>query len=191
MATTPPPPRPPQRAAQPRPVAAAPKRREISLDEPVASPEDEIPLESVTESIQPTHHKGETRFRDLQNVELAHRPRSQPRPARVQVVNWQQEKESLNLLLKTDKGLWVLAKAICFVLGIRLLLSLLGANRDTALNAFLHEMTQPLVRPFEALTQSIPLTETAVFETPAALALASVFVGLGLIAKVLSAIAQR
>jgi uncharacterized protein YggT (Ycf19 family) len=175
--------------ALPQPPNHAPRKREISLDDVAPSPDDEIPLESLTDSIQPQRSKGEPSFRDLKNVELAQR--TTPRRPRVQVVNWQQEKESFNLLLKTDKGLWTLAKAISFVLGIRLLLSLLGANRATSFNSFLHEMTQPLVRPFERLTQSVSLGENRIFETPALLALASVMLGLGLVAKVIGALGKR
>ena len=43
--------------------------------------------------------------------------------------------------------------------------------RDSQFATFLTLMTQPLVAPFERLTQSIPINETQSFETPAALAL--------------------
>lgn len=109
-------------------------------------------------------------FADLPVLEVDDRALTKP-DARFLVMDITSEKKSLKMVTSVQWLFFLFAKAIVFLLGLRLLMPLLGAARDTPFSTFLYEVTGVLIRPFAGTLHPMDVGTMGQIETDVCLAL--------------------
>ena len=134
------------------------------------------PLPQGTESFGDTEH--------LELVKKAPPPRAQ-RP--IKVVDWQQERQSLQTLVRTDRGVWFVAKVIEAFLALKLAMTATGAAEDSRLGADVDLVLGPLMWPVDRLLARAHAGELPGFAR-IGVAMLVYFIVFSLIARVVRAI---
>ena len=95
--------------------------------------------------------EGTQSFGDTDNLELVKKaPRPRP-PRPLKVVDWKQERQSLEGLVRTDRGVWFVAKVVASFLAVKLAMTLTGAAQDSRLGTYVDVVLSPLMWPVDRL----------------------------------------